>query len=86
MLDKLRAFVQSVQFCPGGMGKVTKVLCRMTKVGLDIWTNWMVFVQSLEKRLWTFGQIGWTLCPFVQSVEKSIIMDFLTEVRFNGPG
>ena len=57
----------------------------MTKAGLDIWTNWMAFVQSLEKRLWTFGQMGRTLCPFVQSVENSIIMDFLTEVRFNRP-
>ena len=57
----------------------------MAKVRLDIWTNWMAFVQRLEKRLWTFGQMDWTLCPFVQSGEKSIIMDFLTEVRFNRP-
>ena len=57
----------------------------MTKVRLDIWTNWMAFVQSLEKRLWTFGQMDRTLCPFVQSEVKSIIMDFLTQVRFNGP-
>ena len=57
----------------------------MTKVELDIWTNWMAFVQSLKNVVWTFGQMDWTLCPFVQSVEKSIIMDFLTEVRFNRP-
>ena len=56
----------------------------MTKVELDIWTKSQPFVQSLKNLVWTCGQMDWTPCPFVQSVEKSIIMDFLTEVRFNG--
>ena len=58
----------------------------MTKAELDIWTKSQPFAQSLRNVVWTFGQMDWTLCPFVQSGEKSIIMDFLTEVRFNGPG
>lgn len=67
------------------LGEVTKVLCKMTKVELDIWTKSQPFVQSLRNVVWTFGQTGWTLCPFVQSGEKSIIMDFWLEVRFNRP-
>lgn len=81
MLDKLRAFVQFVH----GLGRSDEGVVQDDQGSIGHLDKLDGICPECGKRLWTFGQMDWTLCPFVQSDMESVIMDFWPEVRFNGP-
>ena len=85
MLDKLRAFVQFVQFVHGN-GQSDEGVVQDDQGGIGHLDKEPAICPKFEKYgldIWTNGLDSLSICPIGSEVHYN---GLLTQVRFNGPG